>query len=53
MCHWHPELGKSNEFLAIKTCRIRENTAAVDDGNCLVGTEQDFVYMASYLEPNS
>jgi len=38
-----PQLGQTHEFLPIDACGIREHATPVDDSDCLVRTEQDFI----------
>ena len=39
-----PSLGEANELLPVNTNRVGENTASVDDSNCLIVTEKNLVY---------
>ncbi len=37
------QLRKPDEFLAVDTDGVVEDTAAIDDGDCLVRTQEDLV----------
>ena len=44
VAHRYTQLGQTNEFFTIDPRRVREDATAVDDGNCLVGAQQDLIW---------
>ena len=47
------QLREAYEFLTVDAGRISKYTAAINDGNCLVGTEENLVYKLRQMRSTS